>query len=410
MKLAEFILANREPILREWEAFARTCAPASGTMDIEALRDHADEMLTVIAADLQTPQDCLQQAEKSKGRARAGGPDASTAAEEHGAGRAESGFSVEQMVAEYRALRASVIRLWTKEKGELVPGDVEDLTRFNEAIDQSLAESVSQYNQGMEQSKEIFIAILGHDLRTPLAAIHTSASFMLDLDELEEPHRTLTTRIAGSATRTIQMVGELLDFTRSRLGGGIPVVREEVNLGRVVRDVADEVSAAHPGCRIQVDTRGEERGEWDQARLSQALSNLIGNAVQHGAEGTSVTVELRGEEEQVAVVVRNRGAAIPPDQLNGIFNPMKARESPVRAEGRGPTGSLGLGLYIAERIVSAHGGHIEVESSEASGTTFTVYLPRHGKPRAHRTEGTAPARARPDQEPIRKWESEGGAA
>lgn len=385
MRLADFILANREPILREWEAFARTCAPAGGTMDVAALRDHADAMLTMIAADLRTPQDGLEQSEKSKGQARAEDPEDTTAAEEHGAGRAESGFSVEQMVAEYRALRASVIRLWTKEKGELVPGDVEDLTRFNEAIDQSLAESVSQYNQDLEQSKEIFLAILGHDLRTPLGAIHTSASFMLDLDELEEPHRTLTTRIAGSATRTIQMVGDLLDFTRSRLGGGIPVVRAEVSLGRLVRDVVDEVSAAHPGCRIQVDTRGEEMGMWDEARLSQALTNLVVNAIKHGAEGAAVTVEIRGEDEQAAVVVHNRGAAIPPDQLNGIFNPMKARE----AAGRGPTGSLGLGLYIAERIVSAHDGHIEVESSEAAGTTFTVYLPRHGKPGAALPEESA---------------------
>ena len=210
MRLADFIVAHREPILVEWEEFARTCSPASGTMDVDALRDHADQMLTVIAADLETPQDKVEQTEKSKGRADAEEPDPTTAAEEHGAGRAESGFTVEQMVAEYRALRASVIRLWTREKGELVPADVEDLTRFNEAIDQALAESVAEYNEELEQSKEMFLAILGHDLRTPLGAISTAASFMLDLEELEEPHRTLVTRIAGSAERTIQMVGAVV--------------------------------------------------------------------------------------------------------------------------------------------------------------------------------------------------------
>lgn len=377
MRLADFILTNREPILAEWEAFARTCAPASGTMDVEALRDHADQMLTAIAADLQTPQGHLEQSEKSKGHARAEGPETVTAAEQHGAGRAESGFSVEQMVAEYRALRASVIRLWTTQKGEMVPTDVEDLTRFNEAIDQSLAESVAEYNEGLEQSKEIFLAILGHDLRTPLGAIAMSATFMLDLEELEEPHRTLTERIARSASRTIKMVGDLLDFTRGRLGGGIPIVRAETSLGRVVRDVVDEIIAGNPGCQVQVDTRGDELGEWDQARLSQALSNLIGNAVQHGAEGTTITVEIRGEEDRVAVGVHNRGVAIAPDQLDGIFNPMKEREPNRNGSGSDPTSSLGLGLYIAERIISAHGGFIEVESSEASGTTFTVHLPRH---------------------------------
>lgn len=194
----------------------------------------------------------------------------------------------------------------------------------------------------------------------------------------------LTERIADSARRTLHMVGDLLDFTRSRLGGGIPVVRAELNLGRVVRDVIDEISAAHPESRIQVDTRGEQRGEWDQSRISQALGNLIGNAVQHSADGTGVTVELRGDNEQVVVAVHNYGAAIPADRLNGIFNPMKAREFPREASDRGPTGSLGLGLYIAERIVSAHEGRIEVESSEASGTTFTVHLPRRAERKAHR--------------------------
>ncbi|MEX2571143.1 MAG: sensor histidine kinase [Gemmatimonadota bacterium] len=384
MRLAEFILANREPILREWEDFARTCTPASGSMDVEALRDHADQMLTVIAADLQTPQDGLEQSEKSKGRAPSEDPDPATAAEKHGADRAESGFSVEQMVAEYRALRASVIRLWTKEKGELIPADVEDLTRFNEAIDQALAESVTEYTQELDDSKEIFLAILGHDLRTPLGAIYTSARFMLDLDEMKEPHRTLIARIERSATRTVQLVGDLLDFTRSRLGEGIPITRGEVNLGRIVRDVVEEISAAHPGARIEVDTRVEERGEWDQARVSQALSNLISNAVQHGAAGTTVHVDVAGEADQVAIAVRNRGVVIGPEDLDGIFNPMKARVSPLKAMGGGPTGNLGLGLYIVERIVSAHGGRIQVESSEGSGTTFTIYLPRHEREKAGR--------------------------
>ena len=383
MRLAEFIRTNREPILAEWEAFARTCLPASGSMDVEGLRDHADQMLSVIADDLQSPQDRFAQSEKSKGHARADDPHATTAAEEHGAGRAGSGFSVEQMVAEYRALRASVIRLWTRAQGELVPADVEDLIRFNEAIDQSLAESVGRYNQNLEQAKEMFLAILGHDLRTPLGAIHTSARFMLDTGDLEEPHRTLAGRIAGSATRTLQMVGDLLDFTRSRLGGGIPVVRAEMSLGRVVRDVVDEISASHPGARIQVDTRGEQRGEWDQGRISQALGNLIGNAVQHGTADGTVTVTIRGEDEQVAIAIHNRGTPIPRVQLDGIFNPMKARETPRVAAARGPTGSLGLGLYIAEQIVSAHDGRIHVESSDAAGTTFTVYLPRRVRPHGH---------------------------
>jgi signal transduction histidine kinase len=156
-------------------------------------------MLTVIAADLKTSQDRYEQSQKSKGHAPATDSAAATAAEEHGAGRAESGFTVAQMVAEYRALRASVLRLWTREQGELKSADIEDLTRFNEAIDQALAESVAEFNENIENAKEMFLAMLGHDLRTPLGAIYTSARFMLETGELAASHRTLASRIADSA-------------------------------------------------------------------------------------------------------------------------------------------------------------------------------------------------------------------
>jgi signal transduction histidine kinase len=383
MRLADFILANREPILAEWEAFARTCAPASRPMDVAALRDHADAMLTVIAADLATAQSPLEQAEKSKGRAPAAADtEARTPAEEHGSGRARSGFTVAQMVAEYRALRASVIRLWTASEGVLDASDIEDLTRFNEAIDQALAESILRFSEAVEQAKETFLAILGHDLRTPLGAIYSSAAFLLETAALEEVERTLLARIAGSATRAVTMVGDLLDFTRSRLGNGIPIERAETDLGHVVRDVVDEIAAAHPERPIRVDTRVQQRGRWDAARLRQALGNLIGNAVQHGAEGTAVTVDVREADDQVTVAVHNHGAVIPAEQLDGIFNPMSPGRAPRPGGVGGPTGSLGLGLYIAERIVHAHDGHIDVESSEARGTTFTVHLPRQDQPPA----------------------------
>jgi len=378
--LSAFILANREPILAEWEAFARTCTPAAGPMDITALRDHAGAMLTVIAADLDTPQGGRAQAEKAKGNAPVDDGAAPTAAEEHGAGRAESGFTIEQMVSEYRALRASVLRLWAKSRsrGELGPGDLADLTRFNEAIDQALAESVTRYTQELDQSKEMFLAILGHDLRTPLGAVLTSARFMLETQELKEPSLTLTARIASSSTRMVHMVGALLDFTRSRLGGGIPIERAPMNMGKVVHDVVDEISAAHPSRTIEVDARGEQQGEWDAARISQALTNLVVNALEHGSKSGSVSVETCGDEREITIAVHNRGRAITAERLNGIFNPMKPREMTDETVAGGPLGNLGLGLYIADRIVNAHQGRIEVASSEEHGTTFTVHLPRRG--------------------------------
>lgn len=375
MRLHDFILTRRERILTEWEAFARTCAPASITMDVDALRDHASEMLMVIAADLRTYQGDYQQSEKSKGRAPDTGESELTAAEEHGAKRAESGFTTAQMVAEYRALRASVLRLWTRERGELSSVDMVDLTRFNEAIDQSLAESIGEFTENVENAKEMFLAILGHDLRNPLGAILASATFMSDTGDMD---RTLTTQIAEHARRATHLVEDLLDFTRSRLGGGIPINRAEADLRKIVHGVVDEITAVHPERDVRLEADERQIGQWDAARLSQALSNLVGNAVEHGTPGTTVRVELGGGEKHVAIMIHNRGAAISPDRLDGLFNPMKLSTAPREASAPGPSGHLGLGLYIAERIVHAHDGRIEVESSEARGTTFTVHLPREG--------------------------------
>ncbi|MGM0598796.1 MAG: ATP-binding protein [Candidatus Rifleibacteriota bacterium] len=373
MRLHDFILTNREQILTEWETFARTCAPASNTMDVEKLRDHANEILMVIAADLKTYQSEFQQAEKSKGRARDTDESGLTAAEKHGSERAASGFTVAQTAAEYRALRASVLRLWSRECGELKSADIKDLLRFNEAIDQSLAESLVEFTENVENAKEMFLAILGHDLRNPLGAIQTSAAFMNSTGKMNRP---LTLKIAECAMRATQMVGDLLDFTRSRLGGGIPIKPTEDDLRKIVHNVVDEIRAAHPQRKVKVDTGEGEIGQWDAARIHQALTNLVRNAVDHSAPESTVKVELNGGKKDVAIMIHNRGNAISANRLDGIFNPMKPSATPLKPSAGGPTGNLGLGLYIAERIVYAHGGQIKAESSEARGTTFTVLLPR----------------------------------
>ena len=374
MRLADFILSNRSAILAEWGAFAKTCTPASASMSIDSLSDHASEMLTVIADDLKTPQNIREQLAKSKGLAPTATDGERTAAEKHGTGRAESGFTLDQMVAEYRALRASVIYLWSKDRAEATSLDLDDLTRFNEAIDQSLSESITRFTQDLEKSKEMFLAILGHDLRSPIGAVLTSAKFMLETNELEEPHLTLTTRIVSATTRMNHMVGALLDFTRSRLGGGIPVTLASMNMGKLVHDVVNEVLAAHPGRKIEVNARGALKGKWDCERMTQVLANLLVNALEHGSERANVVVTVQGTDDELTIAVHNRGPAIPEDELDGIFNAMKQRIAVAKSHR--PTANLGLGLYIADRIVQAHHGRIDVDSSEETGTTFTIHLPR----------------------------------
>ena len=373
MKLADFILANREPILLEWEAFAKTCAPASTGMDLTALRDHANDMLSVIAADLASPQTSAESIQKSHGGAPS--DPATSAAEHHGAGRAASGFTVEQMVAEFRALRASVLRLWIKTDGPISLDDIDDLTRFNESVDQALAESVSRFSQDLDHSKEMFLGILGHDLRTPLGAITMASEFMLGTQELEEPHLTLVSRIRSSGRRMEHLIGDLLDFTRSRLGGGIPISRAKMSIDKTVHDVVDEIAAAHPTHEFRIEARTGESGSWDCKRISQALTNLVVNAVDHGADGTVITVSVGSNEKEVSVAVHNQGAPISAAKLNGIFNPMKTSSDSATGSAT-PQSNLGLGLYIAERIVYAHQGRLDVESTETAGTTFTIRLRR----------------------------------
>ena len=370
-RLAQFIRDNIERILSEWETFARAL-PIGGTMDVAALRDHAAQMLDVIATDLEAPQTGSEQDTKARGHADADQRVTLTAAQEHGAGRADSGFSVSQMVAEFRALRASVTRLWLSEQGGQAITDLDDLVRFNESIDQAIAESITRYSGEIGQSKERFLAILGHDLRTPLGAIITSTRFMLDTGELKEPHLTLVTRVASSSRRMNQMVEDLLDFTRTRFGDSIPIVRAEVDLRKIVTDVASEIGATYPDSAVQVETSGDLRGQWDCDRLTQAFTNLVGNAVQHGSGQAPIKIVARGLPNAVEVSIHNEGPFIAQDQLAHLFDAMKQ----ARGDGARDKNHLGLGLYIVEKIVTAHAGSIDVQSTRQHGTTFTIHLPR----------------------------------
>ncbi|MBC7896501.1 MAG: sensor histidine kinase [Cytophagaceae bacterium] len=378
MRLADYIERNTKPILDEWVTFAESSGPAGQTMDLHALRDHALQMLGEIVADLRTPQTDAQQADKSKGNADTEAGESASAAEVHGSGRAESGFTIGEMVSEYRALRASVIRLWTTANGTLTGTDVEDLMRFNEAIDQSLAESVSRYTADIDRSREMFVAILGHELRTPLGAVVTGSQFMLDKAEQTEADRTVTTRIARSARRMTQMVSDLLDFTWGRLGSGIPITRNDTDLTDVLREAVEEMGVAHPDVGFQFTPSGDLRGRWDAPRISQVLTNLLINAVQHGSPGKLINVTAQGETADIVLRIHSHGPAIPKNDLVGLFSPFK-RFTPGRGSGRDP-GNLGLGLYIVERITSAHGGTIDVRSSPEAGTLFTVRLPREAEP------------------------------
>lgn len=372
MRLAEFLVQRSESILAEFEHFARSHTTAGAEMDIAALRDHAAAMLAAIALDLTRPQTVAEGLRKSTGDAPDdGGP--RTAAEQHGTDRALSGFTLGEMFAEYRALRASVLRLWSAERGRADERDLQDLIRLNEAIDQALAESVDRYATSIDHSREMFLAVLGHDLRTPISAIVTAAGFMESKEEADSSDTGMPAVIRRSGERMSRLVDDLLDFTLSRLGRGIPVECIDTDLDDIARAAIEEVGAAHPGRELHYDGDGDLHGCWDVDRLRQALANLIGNAIQHGAPDSPIRVAGSGDAGSVRVTVHNVGT-MPSDDRRHIFDPFKRLAPEVTAAQ--DRRSMGLGLYIAEQIVIAHHGEIDVESSPMSGTTFSIRLPR----------------------------------
>jgi signal transduction histidine kinase len=393
MTLAEFIVRNMELILGEWEKFARTIPAAQG-MDTKALRDHAEKMLKAFAHDLVQYQSAEQQAAKSKGKAPEPLCKDDTAATAHGTDRFAEGFDLKALVSEYRALRATVTRLWTPEVCS--ENRETQLSRFNEAIDQALHESVLRYSDEVNRAREMFLGIIGHDLRTPLGAIQLSAQYLLQTNGLSGDQIKATAVIQRSASRIQKMLSDLLDVTRTRLGGSLPVELKAMDVSHTAKHVAEEAHAFHPTRTVVFTATGDCRGTWDETRLYQLLSNLVENAIRHGATETPVKVEATGKADEVEITVHNDGAPIMQAEIRRIFEPMKQTDDgSKRAEG------LGLGLYIARAIATAHHGAIDVESTKETGTTFTVRLPH--RPRvavAERRRTRSGRRATDEQRPT----------
>jgi signal transduction histidine kinase len=223
------------------------------------------------------------------------------------------------------------------------------------------------------------IGIVSHDLRNPINAISLSAELLLRREGLPAREKGLASRIMSSADRATRMIRDLLDFTQARLGGGIHIEPKAVDLHAMAREAVEEVAVAYPERRILFEGTGEAWGEWDADRLVQVLTNLITNAVTYSPQDSLVKVAARDEGSAVVLEVHNSGAPIPPERLPSIFQPMQRAVARTDTSSR----SVGLGLYIVQHIVLAHGGTIDVRSSEAEGTTFTVRLPR-GPPAAMR--------------------------
>jgi signal transduction histidine kinase len=374
MRLAKFILANVEPILVEWEAFAVTLAPGVNMTKL-ALRDHAHAILLASARDMEVEQSLVEQADKSKGDG-AGAIESKRldiASAQHAEERVGAGFDIIEVVSEYRALRASVLRLWRKSSPKPDIDDIDDVTRFNESIDQSLSEAVGSYTERVDRSRQLFLAILGHDLRNPLTAIRMAAELVAETTADETLMEALS-MIGTESKAMAKLINDMIDFASTWLGGAMPMNCEPVDLHVLCGEVVEGFRAMHPQRTLQFNPHGDLSGNWDAARIRQVISNLLGNAFQHGSPDGPVELSAASEGSTVVLSVHNEGVPIPLTALPTLFDPL-VRHTAETALQRAP-GSIGLGLYIVREIVNAKGGTIAVTSTAQQGTTFAVRIPR----------------------------------
>ncbi|MFC5571112.1 ATP-binding protein [Lysobacter yangpyeongensis] len=369
-QLADFIELHTDAIVEGAIRFARSVEVAT-VLDDAALRDHLPDIVAAIVADLRTPQTRAEEIEKSEGRAVAPPGRARSAAGTHALHRAHSGYSIANLVSEYRALRASVLRLWA-DAPECAAASHEDVTRFNEAIDEAIAESVSHYATEVERWRNIFLGVLGHDLRSPLSAI-VMTSEMIARMAVDAPVADAAQRLIRSVERMRVLLDNLLVYNRAQTGVGFQIEKHDTDLVPCCHEEIELLRASLPGARIHFRAPASVRGRFDAGHIREALSNLVVNAYKYGARGGEIEVELREEPTGAELSVANAGTEIPREQFDLMFEPL--RRAGLAADEETERASLGLGLFIVKQIALAHAGSIRAESADGH-TTFRLRLPR----------------------------------
>lgn len=377
VRLSDFIVSEIESILQEWETFARTLKPAAEDMSSKELRNHAANLLKIIAKDIRTTQTSEEQIEKSHGDETGERNDAG-----HGRARLESNFTIEQLVSEYRALRSSVLRLWTKSTLLNSETDIDDMVRFNEAIDQLLAASVFSFAQAKREAEEAekvgrsnFLAMLGHELRNPLSPISSAATVLKKTAAGNPVIDKVSGILARQVSHMASLVDDLLDV--SRVTRGMIEVRLEVVDIREVIDYAVEQVLPH------ITNRHQRLSvllppipvivQADKTRAIQIFTNLLTNAAKYTPEGGHVHLKMTLSQADVTISVEDNGAGMAPEFIPQAFNLFaQAARTPDRSQG-----GLGLGLALVKSLVELHGGQVGCSSEGLGrGSQFTVRLPR----------------------------------
>ena len=374
MKLSSFIQSHMDAILAEWDEFARANEPVDGGMSDHALRDHARAMLEDIAREMEIAQSEKQRQRKSEGNEPPlrSGPSAAT---RHGRERQSNDFTLVQLGAEFRALRATVLRLWQPHLDVADAGALEQVIRFNEGMDKALADSMQSWQERTGHLRELFLAILGHDLRSPLASVALAGDMLAQPSIAPEKVNRLALNVTRATQVMVNMINDLMGYASTQLGGTMPHHAQPCDLLQSLKDAIQDATATYPGTRFELSAPEPLVGCYDATRLYQMFVNLLVNAARHGTEGCPVVVEARLAPNGCRVTITNHGEPIPAAALESIFRPLVQLDGEEEADPSRARTSLGLGLYIARKIAERHGGAIGVTSSKAEGTCFRVELP-----------------------------------
>ena len=353
--VSQFLRSQLTPIQKAWEALITARLPMLHVLDRSTLIDHLPEFLVGLAAWIE-------------GDEVAGRRGFEVLAEGHALQRLGHGIELQVLTTEYQLLRlvlqTELLKLeCTDEVRKLV-------IRVNEGLDFATTEAVHRYSARRDEVRERFIGILGHDLRNPLSSIVLASAGIAAVPCTHAKHASNASIIQRSAERMQRMIGDVMDFAQAHLGEGIPAKPVACDISALAIEAAHELQLAHPGRDVRVETSGDLRGYWDRDRVIQALSNLIGNAIQHGVDPIEVLVAEQPDRLSVITRVTNRGPTIDAVHLTQLFQPF----GPNLDDGPRRSG-LGLGLFIVQQIAIAHGALCTVTSADGV-TSFEIIWPR----------------------------------
>lgn len=348
MRLPTFIIDNIDQIITEWKHAA---LPA-----MLPLESQAKQILMAVAADIESGA-CQSTS--------------SAAVTVRTALRTTPDFDVQQVSEALRLLRAVVPSVWNPAEGHAF----DEWRRFHETVDFAVGEVIAQYALQVERTRSLFMGMLGHDLRTPLSAIHMTCQYLAREDASPERKLEAVARVSRCAGAMEGMIRDVLDFARSRLGKSMSIAKKPVDLGTVCREALEDIRAEHPRCEFRFEDPGSLDAIADGVRLRHAVRNLLGSAARNGARGMPILFHASRDNDRIVFRVTCKGQAMSPDTLRTMFDPLAQLAIAAASPDDHPPADLGLELFIAREILRVHGGDAGIVTGEDDERIFAAWLP-----------------------------------